>query len=224
VVTSQGKTTTATFKLGDVYDEQLPSAGISFKVRVPARHRPENERHDVARPILDCCLKYSLLCGFEEKLASLNADVLCVNLSESLCIRNNCINFCNIDVPFAKSRFVSESEFFFSLHLYKNAWGYSTIIQRSLTDESSLCVDIGLGELLCAHLEMFLFADHSITTPILFKQLKGRIGSQLWKSLRHEVISHYFVLIHTATISEFKKAKHFFIFWERNHARIGNIT
>ncbi|XP_012235751.1 fatty acid-binding protein 1 [Linepithema humile] len=30
-VTSQGKTATATFKLGEVYDEQLPSAGISFK-------------------------------------------------------------------------------------------------------------------------------------------------------------------------------------------------
>lgn len=33
VVTSQGKTATATFKPGEVYDEQLPSAGISFKVR-----------------------------------------------------------------------------------------------------------------------------------------------------------------------------------------------
>lgn len=32
VVTSQGKTVTATFKLGEVYDEQLPSQGLIFKV------------------------------------------------------------------------------------------------------------------------------------------------------------------------------------------------
>ncbi|XP_011863240.1 PREDICTED: fatty acid-binding protein homolog 5-like isoform X2 [Vollenhovia emeryi] len=32
VVTSQGKTVTATFKPGEVYDEQLPSQGLVFKV------------------------------------------------------------------------------------------------------------------------------------------------------------------------------------------------
>jgi len=32
VVTSQGKTVTVTFKLGEVYDEQLPTAGLVFKV------------------------------------------------------------------------------------------------------------------------------------------------------------------------------------------------
>ncbi|XP_011632554.1 fatty acid-binding protein 2, liver-like [Pogonomyrmex barbatus] len=31
VVTSQGKTVTATFKPGEVYDEQLPSQGLVFK-------------------------------------------------------------------------------------------------------------------------------------------------------------------------------------------------
>lgn len=39
VVTSQGKTVTATFKPGEVYDEQLPSQGLVFKVGPTERER-----------------------------------------------------------------------------------------------------------------------------------------------------------------------------------------
>lgn len=44
VVTSQGKTVTATFKLGEVYDEQLPSQGLVFKVGYSFSYSFKKER------------------------------------------------------------------------------------------------------------------------------------------------------------------------------------